>query len=434
MPPKPSAAAARSVATGKIAALVPFARRAAPSRRGEAARGLLERALLLGELEIHGPRSPRPPAGCVNPSRWRAHRRYKLRGRSQRGASAVGERVEPRAMSRPQYARVQAPFPTTAPAPQPAHAWSRRLVARPARRRRPDLADLRHEGEKRREPVASMPGVERLSLDLLPVALGRGGRARHSGGRAVPLTPEELKSATARRRSIPTIWSAGRCARSRSGARARGDVRRGARPLHQPRSRRADARRRGRSTTRPLEVLVRQALVQAEAGCDIIAPSDMMDGRIGAIRARRSTRPGTATTQIMSYAAKYASVFYGPFRDAVGSAARSRRRQAHLPDGPGQHRRGAARGGARHRRRRRHGDGQARPALSRSSAGSRTPSAMPTFAYQVSGEYAMIWGGGARLAGRRAGDASRRCSPSSARAATAFSPTPRATSRAMLRG
>jgi porphobilinogen synthase len=66
-------------------------------------------------------------------------------------------------------------------------------------------------------------------------------------------------------------------------------------------------------------VLVRQALVQAEAGCDIIAPSDMMDGRVGAIRAGLDAS-GFLDVQIMSYAAKYTSAFYGPFRDAVGSA------------------------------------------------------------------------------------------------------------------
>jgi porphobilinogen synthase len=68
-----------------------------------------------------------------------------------------------------------------------------------------------------------------------------------------------------------------------------------------------------------VEVLVRQALVEAEAGCDIIAPSDMMDGRIGAIR-RALDADGRTEVQIMAYAAKYASAFYGPFRDAVGSA------------------------------------------------------------------------------------------------------------------
>src|SRR5258708_18915456 len=66
-------------------------------------------------------------------------------------------------------------------------------------------------------------------------------------------------------------------------------------------------------------VLVRQALVQAEAGCDIIAPSDMMDGRVGAIREALDAA-GFLDVQIMAYAAKYASAFYGPFRDAIGSA------------------------------------------------------------------------------------------------------------------
>ncbi|HML93374.1 porphobilinogen synthase [Methyloceanibacter sp.] len=74
---------------------------------------------------------------------------------------------------------------------------------------------------------------------------------------------------------------------------------------------------------RSVEALVNQALVQAEAGCDILAPSDMMDGRVGAIRAALEAN-GFSDTQIMSYAAKYASAFYGPFRDAVGSGAQLR--------------------------------------------------------------------------------------------------------------
>jgi porphobilinogen synthase len=69
-----------------------------------------------------------------------------------------------------------------------------------------------------------------------------------------------------------------------------------------------------------VEVLVRQALVEAEAGCDIIAPSDMMDGRVGAIRAGLDAS-NFGDVQIMAYTAKYASAFYGPFRDAVGSSA-----------------------------------------------------------------------------------------------------------------
>ena len=67
-----------------------------------------------------------------------------------------------------------------------------------------------------------------------------------------------------------------------------------------------------------LEILCDQALIQAEAGCDIIAPSDMMDGRVGLIRDKLDSH-GFTNVQIMSYAVKYASAFYGPFRDAVGS-------------------------------------------------------------------------------------------------------------------
>src|SRR5712691_4692277 len=67
-----------------------------------------------------------------------------------------------------------------------------------------------------------------------------------------------------------------------------------------------------------VEILQRQTVIQAEAGCDIIAPSDMMDGRVGAVR-EALDRAGFAHVRIMSYAAKYASAFYGPFRDAIGS-------------------------------------------------------------------------------------------------------------------
>ena len=110
-----------------------------------------------------------------------------------------------------------------------------------------------------------------------------------------------------------------------------------------------------------VEQLVRTAVSHAAAGADIVAPSDMMDGRVGAIRQALDER-GFEQTAILSYAAKYCSAFYGPFRDAAGLGAQVRRPSI-APDGPGQRGRGAARGGARHRRGRRHGDGQARLAL-----------------------------------------------------------------------
>ena len=90
-----------------------------------------------------------------------------------------------------------------------------------------------------------------------------------------------------------------------------------------------------------LDVLVKQALAQADAGVDIVAPSDMMDGRIGRIRAALE-KAGHIHTKIMAYSAKYASGFYGPFRDAVGLGEEPRQeRQEDLPDGSGELRRGA---------------------------------------------------------------------------------------------
>ena len=80
-----------------------------------------------------------------------------------------------------------------------------------------------------------------------------------------------------------------------------------------------------------VEILIKQSLLQAEIGCDIVAPSDMMDGRIGKIR-KALDRRGLSDTQIVSYAVKYASNFYGPFRDAVGSS-KIKRGQKNLSNG-----------------------------------------------------------------------------------------------------
>ena len=108
-----------------------------------------------------------------------------------------------------------------------------------------------------------------------------------------------------------------------------------------------------------LAVLAKQALVQAEAGCDVIAPSDMMDGRIGAIR-ETLDEAGLQHTRIMSYAAKYASALLRPVPRRGRLVRRARQaRQGDLPARPGQRRRGAARGRHGPRRGRRHGDGQA---------------------------------------------------------------------------
>src|SRR6202166_4398598 len=136
-------------------------------------------------------------------------------------------------------------------------------------------------------------------------------------------------------------------------------------------------------------VLVRQALVQAEAGCDIIAPSDMMDGRVGAIRAALDAA-GFGDVQIMAYAAKYASAFYGPFRDAVGSNATligDKRTYQMDPANSDEALREVELDIA---------EGadmvMVKPGLPYLDILSRVKATfgMPTFAYQVSGEYAMI--------------------------------------------
>jgi porphobilinogen synthase len=136
-------------------------------------------------------------------------------------------------------------------------------------------------------------------------------------------------------------------------------------------------------------VLVQQALVQAQSGCDIIAPSDMMDGRVGAIRAGLD-QDGFIDVQIMAYTAKYASTFYGPFRDAVGSSATligDKRTYQMDPGNSDEALREAefdiAEGADMI---------MVKPGLPYLDILRRIKDAfgMPTFAYQVSGEYAML--------------------------------------------
>ena len=139
-----------------------------------------------------------------------------------------------------------------------------------------------------------------------------------------------------------------------------------------------------------LHMLCRQAVVQAEAGCDIIAPSDMMDGRVGAIRRALDTA-GFERVQIMAYSAKYASAFYGPFRDAVGSSGNlgsgDKRTYQMDPAGSDEALREVALDIA---------EGadmvMVKPGMPYLDIVHRVKEAfgMPTFAYQVSGEYAML--------------------------------------------
>jgi porphobilinogen synthase len=215
-----------------------------------------------------------------------------------------------------------APFPANRPRRLRRDDFTRRLV----REHSLSVNDLIYpvfvlEGKNRREAVASMPGVERLSLDLLlPVAeecvkLGipvmalfpvidaslkdpTGKEATNPEG-LVPHVVRELK------KRFPQLGVMTDVALDPFTSHGQDGL------LDETGYILNDA---------TVEVLTQQALTQAQAGVDIVAPSDMMDGRIGAIRQALEAQ-GLIHTRIMAYSAKYASAFYGPFRDAVGSAA-----------------------------------------------------------------------------------------------------------------
>jgi porphobilinogen synthase len=200
------------------------------------------------------------------------------------------------------------------------HDWTRRLVAEntlsPADFIWPIFLI---DGEKKREAIASMPGVERLSIDQAVIAAEEAARLGIPVIALFPSTDPSLKSEDGReavnadnlvcravraiKKAVPEIGILCDVAldpytsHGHDGLIRDGDV----------------------HNDSTLEVLVRQALVQTEAGADIIAPSDMMDGRVGAIRTALEAQ-GHHNTLIMAYAAKYASAFYGPFRDALGTA------------------------------------------------------------------------------------------------------------------
>jgi porphobilinogen synthase len=177
------------------------------------------------------------------------------------------------------------------------------------------------DGQGKRQAVASMPGVERLSVDLL-----------------LPVAQECVDLGIPAMALFPVIDASLKTPDGQEAWNPQGLVPRAVRELkkHFPglgvmtdvaldpfTSHGQDGLidETGYILNDPtVELLVKQALVQAEAGVDIVAPSDMMDGRIGAIRQALEAH-GHIHTRIMAYSAKYASAFYGPFRDAVGSAA-----------------------------------------------------------------------------------------------------------------
>ena len=214
------------------------------------------------------------------------------------------------------------PFPLSRPRRLRRDDFTRRLVREHAL----SVNDLIYpvfvlEGEKRRESVASMPGVDRVSLDLLLhvaeecVQLGIPVMALFPVISANLKTPDG-KEATNPKGLIPHVVSTLKKHFPNLGIMT--DVALDPYTSHGQDGLLDETGYILNDIT--VEVLTQQALTQANAGVDIVAPSDMMDGRIGAIR-NALEEHGHIHTRIMSYSAKYASAFYGPFRDAVGSAA-----------------------------------------------------------------------------------------------------------------
>jgi len=221
----------------------------------------------------------------------------------------------------PRVPTVAPGFPTTRMRRNRRTDWSRRLVAET----RLGVDDLIwpvfvHAGDEPRVPISSMPGVVRYSVDALVDAVGEAAALGIPMVAVFPYVDPSLKDAEGSNavdpgnvvcQAVRAIKAAGldlgvMCDAALDPFTSHGH----------------DGLMSGEEilNDETVEVLIRQSLAQADAGCDVISPSDMMDGRIGAIRSALDSA-GHGHVQIMAYAAKYASGFYGPFRDAVGSAS-----------------------------------------------------------------------------------------------------------------
>jgi porphobilinogen synthase len=283
-------------------------------------------------------------------------------------------------------------FPRARPRRMRAASFSRRLM----REHRVTVDDLICpifvcEGRGQREPIASMPGVERLSLDVLADQV----RECHALGipavALFPATPPALKTADGREACNPDGLVQRAIVSVKNAVPELGvitDVALDPYTTHGHDGVTDDA---GNVLNDPtVEILVAQALSQARAGVDVVAPSDMMDGRVGAIRDALEDA-GFVNTRILAYSVKYASAFYGPFRDAVGSASNLGRR------GKQEYQMDPANGSEALREATLDiAEGadmlMVKPGLPYLDVIRRIKDAtgMPTFAYQVSGEYAMF--------------------------------------------
>jgi porphobilinogen synthase len=201
------------------------------------------------------------------------------------------------------------------------HDWSRRLVAEHSLSANDLIWPVFvQDGDNRRTPIASMPGVDRLSIDLFTEAVAEAAELGIPAVAIFPATDPQLKTDEAEEAWNPDNLM---CRAVRSVKSAGIDIGLVCDVALDPyTSHGQDGLVRDGYVVNDesLSALCSQAINQADAGCDIIAPSDMMDGRVRAIRTALDDS-GFQHVQIMSYAAKYASAFYGPFRDAVGSSS-----------------------------------------------------------------------------------------------------------------
>jgi len=274
-------------------------------------------------------------------------------------------------------------------------SWSRRLVAE----HQLGVGDLIWplfvvDGAGKRVPVASMPGVERLSIDNVVAAAQEAVALGIPAIALFPNTEPKLRTEDAREAFNPDNLVCRATRAIKEAGLDLGVILDVALDPYTSHGHDGLVRDGEIANDETLQVLVRQALVQAEAGADVLAPSDMMDGRVGAIRASLETQ-GHTNTLIMAYAAKYASAFYGPFRDAVGSsvqlasqnAIRDKRSYQMDPANTDEALREVALDLA---------EGadmvMVKPGMAYLDVVRRVSQTfgVPTFAYQVSGEYAML--------------------------------------------
>ena len=211
-------------------------------------------------------------------------------------------------------------FPATRMRRSRMSPWSRELLAE----HRLHASDLIwpvfvQEGKDTRTPISSMPGVFRLTLDLLAIEAKQASSLGIKAMAIFPVIDEKLKSPYGDEALHPKNLVCRAIRTIKDAAPDMGVIADVALDPYTTHGQDGVLEKGVVANDLTVEVLCKQAVVQAEAGCDIVAPSDMMDGRVGAIRSVLEGK-GHKDTLILAYAAKYASGFYGPFRDAVDSA------------------------------------------------------------------------------------------------------------------